>query len=780
MKKQQHSSYWLGGSDDIDLETRGTTTGQVIRLAAVKQSITNFIRILTGKAIPVMYSSGHDSYTNGERVVLSASTREKNLDAVVGLALHEGSHVKLTDFDFTKAFHEHGDYMIPTSLKNKGTALKISESATKENLRFLMNVIEDRRIDYFIYRTAPGYRPYYEAMYDHYFRNRQIDYAIQLGLKKEPTVENYIFYITNMTNRYFDTRHLKGLARINAIIDLDNIERLDDDGAAYDYVRNKVDRYDLTVWDQSKMPVLFKMACEVLDIVYDHSEPVPDKSQQKQSGQSKQSQQGEDPDKEDNLDISNGGDPSMNQPSKDKSKSGKSDDDSDGDDESDDDAESNPDAEGENDDEESADDSADDSAEGSESDEGDSEGKGKGSKSEKGSEGNESDSDSDSDDGEESDAEGGKEKHAPKSEPKGEINKDKLRKALKAQKDFIEGKVRKSKISKKTREQVNAMEQSGATMTDVEHASQYGGRTKTKVLILRKLTREIMESGVYPFVPNHRYARSTDTKVTLYEDSNSATAVRNGLRAGAILAQRLQVRNQTQVTKFNRKTEGNLDKRRLHALGFEDDTVFYRLREVAFNPVFVHMTLDASGSMSGERWEKALTVCVALAAAAEKIENLNVVVSIRAGVDNYATISIIYDSRVDTTAKIKSLFKYLTVAGSTPEGLAFAAILDEILNVKAEERYFINLSDGEPCWTDYGGEAAWKHTREQVNIIRNEGIHVLSYFVGSGYDSSYYSSYSTRDSKAAFQVMYGKDASFINVTQVPSLVTTLNRLFLQR
>lgn len=770
MKKQQHSSYWLGGSaEDFDLEHRGTTTGQIIRLAAIKQSVTNFIRILTGKAIPVMYSSGYDSYTNGERVVLSASTREKNLDAVVGLALHEGSHVKLTDFSFLKAFSQHAGVMIPDTLYSKGAKLNISKSSTTEHLRFLMNVIEDRRIDYFIYRTAPGYRPYYEAMYDHYFRNRQIDYAIQLGMKREPTVENYIFYITNMTNRYFDTRHLKGLSRINAIIDLDNIERLDKDLAAYDYVQNKVNRYDTNDWDLNQMPTMFKMACEILDIVYDNSQPVPTQPQQGQKGQKGQQGQ-DDPDKEDNLDINNGGGSGMGEPSKDKSQK------SDGDESDDDeDAESNPDAEGENDDE----DSADDSAEGSESDEGDEEGEGKGSTG--GSDGSESDSDKDMDGNDESDANDGKErkeKHAPKSEPKGEVNKDKLRKALKAQKDFIEGKVKKSKISKKTNEQVKAMEQSGAVITDVDHPSEYGGRRTSKVLILRKLTREIMESGAYPFVPGHTYARRSNTTIQLYEDSNSATAVRNGLRAGAILAQRLQVRNQTQVTKFNRKTEGQLDKRRLHALGFEDDTVFYRLREVAYNPVFVHITLDASGSMQGDRWEKALTVCVALAVAAEKIENLNVVVSIRAGVDNYATISIIYDSRVDTTAKIKSLFKYLTVTGSTPEGLAYAAILDEILNVKAEERYFINLSDGEPCWTDYSGESAWKHTREQVNIIRNEGIHVLSYFVGNDSHDSYYSSY--RGSKAAFQVMYGKDASFINVTQVPSLVTTLNRLFLQR
>jgi len=262
----------------------------------------------------------------------------------------------------------------------------------------------------------------------------------------------------------------------------------------------------------------------------------------------------------------------------------------------------------------------------------------------------------------------------------------------------------------------------------------------------------------------------------LYPNSSSEAAVKAGLQAGAILAQRLAIRNQTQIMKFNRKPEGHLDKRRLHALGYDDRSVFFHLRETAFAPVFVHLTLDGSGSMHGDRWEKALTVGVALAVAAEKIENLNVVLSVRAGVDDFATISILYDSRVDTTQKIKALFPFLTTNGSTPEGLAFAAILDEITQVKATDRYFINLSDGEPCWSDYGGEPAYAHTREQVNLIRNEGVKVLSYFVGEGGHGSSRSGGSAQ----AFSIMYGKDAAFIDVRQVPSLITTLNRLFLQR
>ena len=49
--------------------------------------------------IPVVFSSGQDSYTDGTKVVISAKLDEKVFDSTVGLALHEGSHIALTNFN---------------------------------------------------------------------------------------------------------------------------------------------------------------------------------------------------------------------------------------------------------------------------------------------------------------------------------------------------------------------------------------------------------------------------------------------------------------------------------------------------------------------------------------------------------------------------------------------------------------------------------------------------------------------------------------------------------
>ncbi|MFN9901950.1 MAG: hypothetical protein ACK55Z_24845, partial [bacterium] len=54
--------------------------------------------------IEVAFSSGKDSYTDGKKVVIAAEDDSKYFDSMVGLALHEGSHCLLSDFNIGKHF----------------------------------------------------------------------------------------------------------------------------------------------------------------------------------------------------------------------------------------------------------------------------------------------------------------------------------------------------------------------------------------------------------------------------------------------------------------------------------------------------------------------------------------------------------------------------------------------------------------------------------------------------------------------------------------------------
>jgi len=781
-KKEQWAGYWLDESySSLDLSDRGASAAEALRLAGVKRAIANFVRIVTGKNIPVLYSSGADSYTEGTVVVISASTKQKTFDSVVGLALHEASHNLLSNFEFLRNFKTYSNYMIPKSIISRAQSQNFSTAQLLEFMRFVMNVMEDRWIDFYMYRTAPGYRPYYEAMYDSYFRDKQIDYALQTGKYRETTVDNYLFYITNMTNPWFDTRALPDLDLIYGMIDLPNVSRFDarkDSG--YRYAKIQCDM-NASQYDLSKMPAIFQTCVHVVEIVLENTDPLKKASEQPKMSSEMQC---EDESKEDNLDIpygSQSGGKSVAVPMDDTEQD-------ESDEDSDDDSQSqsagapqdSSDSKGSG----NSDDAENDSAGGDSKDTGDEdedEDKSGGKGADDGDESKKSKGNDESDDGR-------KEKHAEDTPSKqGKVNDKKLEKAIEKQKEFLDGNVKKKKVSKSLNNKIQAVEQSGATTVVVPHGTDYEGTKRTEVLVMRELTRSIMESGAFPFTPGAsrgsyrrrgRYSsRANDgSTIKLVKSPPSDQAVQEGLRAGAILAQRLSIRNQNQLTKYNRRPRGSLDKRRLASLGSGDESVFYRLKLTEFKPIHLHMTLDASGSMCGNPWKKALTVAVAVAVAAEKIENLELTISMRAAPgDNYATIAIIYDSRKDKVSKIKQLFPYLCTNGITPEGLTFAAIMNELLNVKADDKYFINLSDGMPWYEGYSGESAYRHTREQVNRLKDEGIKVLSYFITEGRYG-----YTDNSSRTAFNKMYGKDASFIDVQKLPSLVATLNKLFLER
>ena len=127
--------------------------------------------------------------------------------------------------------------------------------------------------------------------------------------------------------------------------------------------------------------------------------------------------------------------------------------------------------------------------------------------------------------------------------------------------------------------------------------------------------------------------------------------------------------------------------------------------------------------------------------------------------------------------KVKSLFSALNVTGTTPEGLCFEAIQKDLIPGNSnQDSYFVNYSDGQPYYgnneINYCGEEAERHTRKMCDGMRQMGICVLSYFIGSEYSSG-------RDNQS-FTNMYGKDAEFINATNMMQVAKTMNKKFLDK
>ena len=178
-KQNKLSDFWIVDKFDTsksDSLLADTSIANYMKLAALRRSISDFVRIVTKRPIPVEYITKNDmSFTDGKRVFITAKIDDGNIDSTVGLALHEGSHILLTDFRLLKGLQ----HSITDDIFKKGEKKGASKKAVTNIVKQLLNWIEDRRIDYYIFSHCPGYRGYYHALYDRYFHSDVVTKGLQ-------------------------------------------------------------------------------------------------------------------------------------------------------------------------------------------------------------------------------------------------------------------------------------------------------------------------------------------------------------------------------------------------------------------------------------------------------------------------------------------------------------------------------------------------------------------------------------------------------------------------
>ena len=709
----KYSSYWL--RDGLFDDNSNTITDKnevkhsnLIALSSYKRAVSNFVSIVTGENIRVMFDErGSNSYTDGKTVTISSKMDDKEFDPTVGLALHEGSHIKLTDFSTLKKI---SNYVFPNPVDyDYLTELEIKHNMDYYAVRHwvggivkdLLNVIEDRRIDNYIYSTSPGYKGYYHSMYDKYFNAGIIDKGLKSSECRENDWESYMFRIINITNKNRDLDALPLLREVYNMIDLKNISRL----------KNT---------QQS-----FELACEIFKLIEDSLPSTLGQSPNQQSGDD--NQQSGDDQSEGSGSGAGGGD--------------------------------------------NSDTNGTDNTEGS---------------------GGEPKDGSDDTDDSKGDAEGGDVKSGtPSYNPNGaggdgsnnqiadnpttpgdgslsDRQKKQLDKAIKKQKKFQNGDITKKKVTKQENEKLETLSKSGIDEKlvgkDYKNPFTYKQNKPTPVVVIRNFTKSLVDSNIVNMISTSKY-----------RISENEIAITKGLQIGTMLGKRLKVRSEERSLTTPRMKNGKISGRLLHELGMGNVSIFDQTIIDKHQPALIHISIDASSSMYGSKWYNSQTAVVAIAKAASMTSNLDVVISYRAIQTNptQPLMLIAYDSRVDKISKINQLFKYLSPSGTTPEGLCFESILDDIVKTnKGVDSYFINFSDGQPGFSnkdlDYVDDGAVNHTANQVNKMRMAGVKVLSYFIsesGSGWGID------------KFQKMYGKSAESIDVTSVIPLARTLNKMF---
>ncbi len=708
--KLNYSSFWADKSiweeskDETKVEKK---SNDLMKLMSYKKSISNFVNIVTGKSIPVTFDGRGDSYTDGKSVVISAKLDDKEFDPVVGLALHEGSHIALTDF---KVLNHLLSGILPKSIdtnvlmdkygKDNVDHLRTHLQYNTEfftNIKNLLNYVEDRRIDNSIYQSAPGYRGYYESMYDKYFHANIVDKGLQSSEYRTEDWDSYMYRLINITNSNRDLDALNGLKEIWNLLDLRNISRL----------KNTDDSLEL--------------AGEIM-MVLEKNIPLPQSDEGSGQGQGTESDDGDD--------TTNGESPMSGDP--------------------------------------------DDQSQGGSPMK--AEGKGEVSKS-----------DGDSDNGKDGDptdetAESGSpstpNKNGAGGTPPSPLNdkqKKMLDNAIEKQKKFMDGDITKKKVTKADKKKIETLDkadiQSEVTGKGLSQGY-YGGYQSNGVqtYVIRNFNKNLVDSDVMEMLTT--YSTWTD------RNQNNINA---GIRLGIQLGKKLKTRNEERILSTPRMKSGKLNGRMLHEIGFGNFDIFDQININTATPSLIHISIDASSSMSGNKWNKTQTAAVAIAKAASMTENIDVVISYRSIWYNrgasHNTIQplmlMAYDSRKDKFSKIQTLFKHIMYCGTTPEGLCFEAVLKELTSTKnGTESYFINFSDGWPGFDNkeisYGGTYAVEHTAAQVKKIQQAGVQVLSYFISDGYYGS---------SNESFTKMYGKGAEFIDVNNVTQLAKTLNKKF---
>ena len=716
--------------------TQSSDTVKLVKLSNYRRAITNFVKIVTKKDIPVGWA-GNQSYTDGKSITLSTDIKDSTFDVTVGLALHESSHVILTDFATMTAINNNevpaiatmvSKYCVPAlpgqraGINNwtTGKDLICSSAEISGFVRDMLNWIEDRRIDNYIFSTSPGYKAYYHKLYDYYWNSNDIMKGFITDQFAQPgELDHWMFHIVNCINPNFNPKALPRLDEIVELIDLKNISRLNNSWESLD------------------------VACAVTDIVFEvaseyWTEPTKTKPKENEIGPGSQDKTG------------------APQPS---SSNG---------------ANSSPADINEVGDDDGTGTTGNDSADTDQPL----------SPSEMRALQNALD----------------KQKDFLSGRTNKKAATQRLQKKLEqVAKQEIEvqqvgGEDGVDSTSTLTYDLTNSARMLALSETQQEWSKAQkdywdAPYDDPKRNDMRQHMKDL-EEKLEDCAPTEYFSK--------YDGDKNTEAIQAGLEMGGLLGKKLQLHNESRERVDNRLRNGRIDNKRLAHAGYGIENVFSQIHIDKYKKANLHISLDGSGSMSGRKWAATVQMTIAIAKAASYTQNINVQVSLRvtkggARADAPAILSI-YDSRKNKMNHLVSAMSSFYPSSMTPEGLCFEAMVKKNMFIASSselDSYFLNISDGYPQCGNYSGSRAVRHTAKWVNKIKSiYNIKVLSFWLESSsgdsektaqevYDSMVSRFNNSADGKQ-FKDMYGKDASVVDSSSALMIARELNKKFMQQ
>jgi hypothetical protein len=671
-----YSSFYKGAGYDTASIKSMQRSADLYKLNATRRAISNFVNIVTGKNIPVKFAARSSSHTDGESVVLSADIND-HFDVGVGLALHEGSHIVLSDFNLLRSLDEmrtaYLSVMADTtkSMSDKFDTIRnyINSHADSKYVNLfhsiftdtglakyrdidrnliqvihgITNWIEDRRIDSYIYKNAPGYRQYYLQMYDHYFNSKDVTKGIESDEYRTEDIDSYMFRIINFTNEKTDLNALKQLRRIYGMIDLKRISRLN---TTVECMQLSVDVVNVILEQIGKDTDLAQKGQGQGDGEGDGNGPgeititdVSDKQSDEQGGMS--------------MGGSMSGEATMSTNPSDKAGSGTGD--------------------------------------------------------------------------------------TKITMTKTAL--EKLRKAFEKQKKFLADDIKKKNLTKDEQKSLSNIEESGSELRNVGGdvaQTYYGGIGKGDIgkgvdcVVVKRVTEATAQSDEFPFRwSENSYMEEVQDGIKLgtilgnklQVRSESRDTVYNRLNKGKIDQRLISGLGYGAESVFYTKEVDQYNKVNLHiSVDYSGSMSGSRHRNVVRTVVAIAKAAQLARNID---------VQVSIRSTNRSTHTASLL----------PYIAMVYDSRTDKFNHLVKMMASLSTGNTTPEGLCFEAIAKYLVpTTKDRESYFLNMSDGEPGFQGnsfvYQGEPAATHTFKQVKRMMDNGINVMSYFINEAADTN--------------------------------------------
>ena len=719
-KYNQTSRFWLDEYSYRSLlnkDSNSVNLSEVIEKFKILKTIGNFVNIVTGESYPVKFE-GDQAFTNGKEITISADC--KDFDSVCGLSIHEASHIKYSQ-DLYKVFE----------LVSKEMDYLTNGSKVKDFKSPIVNKLVDicKKLNKPLKSTAPKLLTYIHELinivedaridaitqkefpgYKGYYDALYLQYIYTPTIAqklKEPILNEESYFSYKVNLLLFLSKHLD-----NNLLKLKG-------GSEIEVILDVKNIYKI-----SAMDVLDKVF-KIYDII---SKNVIEKP--KQLGNNKDSklaklQKSKKSNGNDSVDFNLNND-LKNDESNESSKNENS--------------------------EDKSEDKKYNKSKSNESDELES------------SESNTKDSDNKDSDNKHTSNEGDATSSTKNLDD--ELFNDATNSVSEPFKDlinYINGKSKKTKLSTS---EINLIKLFSNNKFKIKKTVVFDPINNKKyninVVVVNKLDESILQ-----YLP----------ELAGKKNSHIEKMVNAGLNLGKSLGSKLQLMNDSHLDVSIRRKTGDLNGRLLAEIGLGNTKIFDRKTIKEYKKQFIHISIDSSYSMTGRKWNDSLKMAATICSAAKFVNGMRVQVSIRSTAfftlgDEIPYVAIIFDSKFDDISHIRNWWPRLKTPGITPEAICFEAIKDIILeSSKDKNSYFINISDGDPCYSRkdgfYYSDFAAEHTQSVMKLFKNAGIKIISYFIDDNKNTNTY-----------FSKMYGKDAQFIDCTNLNEIARSLNKRFL--